>query len=247
VKLAELPGVAALEVHRSLPSTNERARQWIREGVAPVAVVVAREQTAGRGRGGRRWVSGAGEGLWMSVIVEAGGPELSPLLPVRVGLALAWRLERLPGLPAAGRKIRLKWPNDLFCGAGKVGGILCETVRDRVVVGVGLNCRVPKVEAAYPVGALVGVEPSALVPLVAAAVLEASSRRDPSLDDAEVAEWRRRDVLAGAEVVLEEGGRGTARGIDGRGRLLVSEAGGGTRAVVAGSVRPVAPLQTESG
>jgi BirA family biotin operon repressor/biotin-[acetyl-CoA-carboxylase] ligase len=246
VDRAELPGVAALEVHRSLSSTNDRAREWVREGVSPVAVVVAGEQTAGRGRGGRRWVSRAGHGLWMSVIVGSGGPGPTPLLPVRVGLSLARRLEALPGRTGE-TGVRLKWPNDLLCESGKFGGILCEAIRDRVVVGVGINCRLPEVDADYPVGALAGIEPASLVPVVTAAVLEASARREAYLDDAELTEWRRRDVLVGGEVMLDGGGLGTARGIDARGRLLLTQEGGGTRAVVAGSVRPVRPLRTEAG
>jgi BirA family biotin operon repressor/biotin-[acetyl-CoA-carboxylase] ligase len=183
----------------------------------------------------------------MSVILEGSGPPgPTALLPLRVGLALARRIEELPG-PWAQTGIGLKWPNDLFCGSGKVGGILCEAFRDRIVVGVGLNCRLPEVDADYPVAALLGVEPASLLPVVTAAVLEAGARRDPILDHAEVADWRRRDVLGGGEVMMEGGSLGTVQGIDPRGRLLVTEIGGGTRAVVAGTVRPVRPLRTEAG
>lgn len=242
---AILPGVSALEVHRSLTSTNDRAREWVQEGVGPTAVVVAEEQTAGRGRGGRAWVSGAGDGLWMSVIVAAHVTESDLLLPLRVGLSLAGRLEALLGPTPAGY-VGLKWPNDLFLPAGKVGGMLCERVQDRIVVGVGLNCRPPRLEADYAVSGLPGVEPADLVPVVTAAVLEARGVDRPRLDEGEVAEWRRRDVLADREVLVEGGLRGVARGIDPQGRLLVAGPGG-TRAVSAGSVRSVRPTQTESG
>lgn len=242
---AVLPGVCALEVHRSLTSTNDRAREWVLEGVRPPAVVVAEEQTAGRGRGGSAWVSGAGDGLWMSVVVEARDTDADPLLPLRVGLSLAGRLEDLLG-PSPGLDIGLKWPNDLVVSGGKAGGILCEGVQDRIVVGVGLNCRAPRVDVGYAAAGLLGLEPADLVPVVAAAVLEARAVETPRLDDAEVAEWRRRDVLIDHEVIVQGGRRGTARGIDRRGRLLVAEAEGGTRAVSAGSVRRVGPFQTES-
>lgn len=237
---AELEGVSALEVHRSIPSTNDRAREWIREGVDPVAVVVAGEQTAGRGRGGRRWVSPAEGGLWMSVVVAAHGPELDPLLPLRVGLALAQRLDAHPGTHRHA-PIRLKWPNDLFSVNGKVGGILCETVRNRVVVGVGLNCRAPTVPSPYPVAGLDGADPACLVPVVTAAVLAARSLGEPRLDEMEIAEWQARDVLAGVEVEAEGGTRGTAQGVDSRGRLRLVDPQGEARAVLAGSIRPVKP------
>ena len=236
----ELAGVRALEIHRSLPSTNDRAREWIREGVHPVVVVVAAEQTRGRGRGGRAWLSPAGEGLWMSVVLEARDPESTRLLPLRVGLALARGLDAMPeraGLPA----LRLKWPNDLFSDQGKVGGILCESLGDRLVVGVGLNCRPPDVSAPYPVAGLGGVDPDALLPVATAAVLEASARTTACLRSPEVAEWRERDLLAGSWVEAEEGTGGTAKGIDVSGRLLLAGPDGAIRTVITGSVRPGQP------
>jgi len=238
VESTELPGVSALEIHRSLSSTNERARAWIREGVEPVAVVVAAQQTRGRGRGGSHWVSGAEAGLWMSAVVEGGDPERDRLLPLRVGLALAAGLDAMPAR-AHRPPIRLKWPNDVFSDRGKVGGILCESFGDRVVVGIGLNCSVPEVESDYPVAGLIGLDAASLLPVATTAVVESADRKAPGLEPSEVAEWRRRDLLAGTEVEAAGGVRGRALGVDRLGRLLVAEPGRGIRAVISGSARPV--------
>ena len=234
----DLPGISSLEVHRSLPSTNERAKEWIREGVRPVAMVVAGEQTRGRGRGGSRWVSRAGSGLYVSAVVEGGDPALDRLVPLRTGLALAARLDAMPGRSNR-EPIRLKWPNDLFYQGGKVGGILCESLAGRVVVGVGLNCSVPEVDAPYPASALEGTEPESLLPLVAEAILESTGCGESGLTTSEIAVWRSRDLLLGSEVVALGGVRGRVQGIDPRGRLLVAEPGGRIRAMMSGSVRPL--------
>jgi BirA family biotin operon repressor/biotin-[acetyl-CoA-carboxylase] ligase len=132
------------EHHDSLPSTNDRALAWARAGAPHGALVTADEQTAGRGRLGRRWASPAGEGLYASVVLRpeqvAPGPAWSArwaALGLAVGLGLREGLARwLPGL-------RLKWPNDLVCGRSKLAGVLCETrwqgPTPDVVIGFGIN------------------------------------------------------------------------------------------------------------
>jgi len=127
------------EHHESLTSTNDRALAWARAGAPHGAMVTADEQTAGRGRLGRRWVSSAGEGLYVSVVLrpERGWSSQWAALGLAVGLGLHEGLAGwLPGL-------RLKWPNDLLVGPRKLAGVLCETrwqgaVPD-VVVGFGIN------------------------------------------------------------------------------------------------------------
>jgi BirA family biotin operon repressor/biotin-[acetyl-CoA-carboxylase] ligase len=105
-------------------------------------LVVTNEQTEGRGRLGRTWLSQAGKDLAFSVLLRpAMPPEHTPLLSLAAGVATAEVLEQLPGL--AGR-VRVKWPNDVLLGDKKVCGILLESyVRggrlDWVVAGIGLN------------------------------------------------------------------------------------------------------------
>jgi len=133
------------EHHASLPSSNDRALAWAREGAPHGALVTADEQTAGRGRLGRRWASPAGEGLYASVVLRpaeylGGGTGWSPrwsALGLAVGLGLRMGLERW--VP----EVRLKWPNDLLVHRRKLAGVLCETrwqgSTADVVVGFGIN------------------------------------------------------------------------------------------------------------
>lgn len=127
------------EHHVSIGSTNDRALTWARAGAPHGAMVTADTQTAGRGRLGRRWVSPAGEGLYVSVVLRPaqGWSRRWAALGLAVGLGLR---EGLAGwLP----ELRLKWPNDLLIGGRKLAGVLCETrwqgpVPD-VVIGFGIN------------------------------------------------------------------------------------------------------------
>lgn len=104
-----LDGAWALEVHDSLASTNDRCRDWALEGAGPFSVVVAREQTRGRGRNGKRWVSRKDSGLWMSVLLPAPVQGPAGSTSILCGVCLAWALEEVGGV-----RVGLKWPNDLF-------------------------------------------------------------------------------------------------------------------------------------
>lgn len=131
-------------------STNDVVRGWLAEGTPEICVAVADEQTAGRGRAGRRWLAPAGAGLLLSLgyrPVWLSSPEVWQLA-ASSSLAMAEAAETEAGLPAG--TIRLKWPNDLVVatagddGLRKVGGVLGESeglgTRDpRVVIGIGLN------------------------------------------------------------------------------------------------------------
>lgn len=128
-----------VEVHRSIGSTNDRARALLEEPGGEGVAVVAEEQTAGRGRRGRTWQSPAGLNLTLSVA-------LRPALTA----GAAWTLAAATALAcrtacAAYAEVALKWPNDVVAGDGaKLGGMLLETTidGDRVgsaVLGIGLN------------------------------------------------------------------------------------------------------------
>lgn len=130
-------------------STQRLARllldQCVHEDEGPLPfVVVALEQTAGRGRQGRSWESAAGAGLFASLVFPVASPELLQLLPQRVAAALA---EYLGG--ASGRPCRIKWPNDLVFDRMKAGGILVDAsippqpAESWAVVGFGLNYQTP--------------------------------------------------------------------------------------------------------
>ena len=132
--------VAAVEHHRALGSTNDRARQIDAAGLGPVpALILAAHQTSGRGRGTRRWWTGAGAlafSLLFDVRTVAIGPRQSTLLGLAAALAVAEAVE--PLLP--GRAVGLHWPNDVVVGERKLSGVLVERLPSgRHVVGVGVN------------------------------------------------------------------------------------------------------------
>jgi BirA family biotin operon repressor/biotin-[acetyl-CoA-carboxylase] ligase len=124
----------------SVTSTNDAAKRLAQEGAPEGTLVVAEEQTAGRGRQGRRWIAPAGSSLLLSLVFR---PSLTPAglpqLLMASSLAVAEAIEDSTGL-----SVRLKWPNDILLGSKKVGGILIEAGlsgerTDYAVVGIGLN------------------------------------------------------------------------------------------------------------
>lgn len=134
--------VATVEDHETLSSTSDRALTLAAQGEVPLPLlVVAAEQTAGRGRGSNRWWSPRG-GLMFSLAVEAPPSKLPPArwpqIALVSGLAVCEALEDF--VPRA--DLRLKWPNDVYLAGRKVCGILSESVpgcRDRIVIGIGIN------------------------------------------------------------------------------------------------------------
>jgi BirA family biotin operon repressor/biotin-[acetyl-CoA-carboxylase] ligase len=122
----------------SIDSTNIEALRQARLGADEGMCIVARQQTAGRGRHGRRWVSPKDAGLYLSIILR---PKLDakflPLITLVSGVAVHDVLTEL------GLKPDIKWPNDVHVNEKKISGILAETGEGKsglaVVVGIGLN------------------------------------------------------------------------------------------------------------
>jgi BirA family transcriptional regulator, biotin operon repressor / biotin---[acetyl-CoA-carboxylase] ligase len=140
---AELAGtVFARKLHfvRATGSTNSDAIAAAREGAPHGSVYFADEQLAGRGRGDHGWISVAGEGLYVSVLLRPQIPASRlALLPLAAGLAAAEAIRAVSGLD-----VDLRWPNDLLIGARKAGGILVEASHEPkglpyAVVGIGIN------------------------------------------------------------------------------------------------------------
>lgn len=132
-------------------STNDEVRRRAEAGAEARLVVMADEQTRGRGRHGRDWTSPAGN-LYASVLLAANGPlAASAQLSFVAGLALADALERHA---PEGTVIRLKWPNDVLIGRAKVAGILLETVGTGVIIGTGVNIASYPGDTPYPATSL---------------------------------------------------------------------------------------------
>jgi len=241
VELLDLP----LVVISSVDSTQRLARTILDRHLEddeepPRTFVVALEQTAGRGRRERRWESGAGLGLWGTLLAPVDEADLATL-PVRLGVAVASELERF--VPA----VRVKWPNDLVVDDRKLGGLLVEAVRRGegrgwVLCGLGLNLGDPAGDgladrAASIRGSVSGRAPglAELVAPVAAAmqreVLTPSSGwRDDFLG--------RCAQRAGDRVRVELDGEtieGTFAGLDDRGAALL-DTDAGRRIVTSGDL-----------
>ncbi|MFO7782926.1 MAG: biotin--[acetyl-CoA-carboxylase] ligase [Spirochaetia bacterium] len=123
--------------YESVDSTNAAARAWLKSADSPPGsgIVVADEQTAGRGRFGRRWETPPGTSVAMSLIVESPSPVG---LPQAAGVAAASAIQ-----PLVSGHVGLKWPNDVEIDGRKVAGILIEhqplAGAAHYVVGIGIN------------------------------------------------------------------------------------------------------------
>jgi BirA family biotin operon repressor/biotin-[acetyl-CoA-carboxylase] ligase len=200
--------------------------------------VTAAEQTAGRGRQGRRWSAPAGSALLMSLLLRSqpteDGEQLAPLLPLIAALAVC---------DVAGDEARIKWPNDVVVergdGLAKLAGILTEGRPQEgwAIVGIGLNVAV-RIDELPPelhdIAATLGL-PSAEIEPTLELVLEALARRLGEPAETTLGAWRARDALLGRPVTWSGGG-GVAEGIDGAGRLVVALDGGGRVTLDAGEV-----------
>ncbi|MBW4506891.1 MAG: biotin--[acetyl-CoA-carboxylase] ligase [Scytonematopsis contorta HA4267-MV1] len=128
----------SLHIFNSVSSTNQTLWELQTQGAKAGTVVIATQQTAGRGQWGRQWVSCDG-GLYLSLLIS---PQLEAVFSYQLTLASAWGIAnelRLRGVP-----IEIKWPNDLVINGRKLGGILTETkvqkgLINQAVIGVGIN------------------------------------------------------------------------------------------------------------
>jgi BirA family biotin operon repressor/biotin-[acetyl-CoA-carboxylase] ligase len=245
------PWPAPIRWLETVGSTNDVMKERARAGAPAWSAVVAPRQTAGRGRQGRAWLSPDGN-LFLSVLLRpALALDRAGILPLAAGVAAAG---------AAGEwgvDARLKWPNDVLVAGRKLGGVLVEATAgsgglETVVVGVGMN---------------IGLDPAAAPPALQGAItsVRAETGRDPGIAVAAAAvldrlalwydvlarngppavlmAWRARSVPWWGQAVEARCGdavlRGVARGLDGRGALILDLADGSQRAVLSGEVREV--------
>jgi BirA family biotin operon repressor/biotin-[acetyl-CoA-carboxylase] ligase len=250
MRAPEPSGLGRPRIHlRSTDSTNERARELALSGAPHGTLVTATEQSAGRGRGGRRWSAPAGSSILMSLLLRP-APRLLPLM---AALAVC---------DVAGERALIKWPNDVVLeferpehattGLAKLAGILIEGRPQQgwAVLGIGLNVAVElhelpaelrpgytaaaRHEPAPRPAASMGLAREQLEPTLAA-LLAALQARLAETPEQTLDAWRARDALRGREVAWSAG-TGRAAGIDGDGRLLVEMPGGGQTAIGSGEV-----------
>ncbi len=238
---------------RSTASTNEDAYKLALEGAPHGYSVIADEQTSGKGRLGRSWVTSPNTSLCCSLILRPNLPFIEfPKLTLTSGLALCKVVEKLTGLHTFG----LKWPNDVFCEGKKCGGILVEASSPAssndgpfVVVGVGLN--VNSVLPDFPVE-LQKIVTSMLIQtekrfstqevfvLLRESLLKQLKIHEEQGFEAILTQWRKRDVLYGKEMqwLTTENKliTGIGLGPEDNGQLLVKDRKGKLHTILSGDV-----------
>ncbi|HLC02407.1 MAG TPA: biotin--[acetyl-CoA-carboxylase] ligase [Anaerolineales bacterium] len=239
---------------RSIDSTNAKALELAAVGAPHGSLVVAEEQTAGRGRAGRRWFTPSGSGIALSLLLRwdppAGGT--SGALSVFGALGVAEAAEQ------AGADARIKWPNDVLVGGRKVAGVLVEAQWQgsslaSAVVGIGVNVGEGSVpapdEVDYPAGCLeqaVGrpIDPQAFL----LELIRAAGRWYPKLGSLEMLEaWESRLAFRGTEVAVMDSGvrrQGRLVGLDEDGHLLL-ETAGGQQLVIGPTAAELRPIDSE--
>ncbi len=243
-----LPPAYRLVALASIDSTNEEAKRRARAGAADKTLVWAATQTAGRGRGGRLWVSPPGN-LYLSLVLR---PDCPPRRAVELGfvaaVALGSALRPFTGdLPVA-----FKWPNDVLLRGRKVAGILIEADSqnaarlDWLVLGVGVNVASHPAGTDFPATSLSaegrpGVSVEALRDAFAADFLAATEQWQRDGFQAVRARWKAQAVGLGRPISVRLPNatlRGTFIDLDADGALLLGgETDGGTvRRITAGDV-----------
>jgi BirA family biotin operon repressor/biotin-[acetyl-CoA-carboxylase] ligase len=233
-----LPDGWALVALASVGSTNDEAARLAEAGAPEGTVVWSREQTGGRGRRGRHWVSPIGN-LYTSTILR---PACNAPRAAELGFVAALAVA---DIVPAGREVRLKWPNDVLVGGGKVAGILPESsigqngLVEHVVMGIGVNVGfAPQTpEMRYPSAELGGSVETALEHLTAALAARLAQWRREGFETVRAA-WLAKAGPLGLEVDVklgEELVHGRFVGLDREGALLL-ETAGGPRKIVAGEM-----------
>lgn len=237
-----LPAGWRLRVEDSLASTSDLLLRLAAAGEPEGLAVLARRQTAGRGREGRGWSSPDGN-LFVSVLLRPGGPAREAAGYALLGaVALAETLDAFLPDPAA---LRLKWPNDLLLGDAKIAGMLCESAADAdggldfLVIGLGANLAVAPELPDRPTARLpVPAAPEAVAIRLLHRIEAWRGRLAVEGLAPLVAAWMARGPEMGARLTLRAGAAVTAGlylGLDADGALLL-EVDGRVRRCVAGEI-----------
>lgn len=242
---ANFPDPFRLILRDSVASTNDELQQLAKDGAPHGWVLLADEQTSGRGRRGNSWCAPGRENLTFSILLRPNEAKvLWSRLALASGLALAESLENF-GLQAG-----IKWPNDIWLNGLKVAGILVEAGADFAIVGIGLNVHTtefpPEIAASATSLALAMGEPPSRPELLATIIRRLAIRlrgigaEFPKLIQA----VNQRCVLSGNRVVLQTAKgpqSGIVRQLGVGGELLLETRGGIMPLIQADEVRIVEP------
>jgi len=238
-----LAGARTLQ-YDTLGSTSAEALVLARAGERGPFWVVAKSQSAGRGRRGNQWASPPGNLYATLLLLEPSPPAAAPQLSFVSALALHDAVAACA--PALGPDLRVKWPNDLLLGEAKLAGILVEGEKAPgfvVAIGIGVNCASHPPDTAYPAidlaaaGAL--VTPEQIFAALASAMPRRLAQWQRGEGFADIrADWLKRAAGLGRPIKVrlpESELWGRFDGLDEHGRLLLAGEGGLT-AVTAGEV-----------
>lgn len=244
------------ELWETIGSTNTRAAELAAEGAPEGVIVLARHQTAGRGRLGRAWVSPVDAGLYMSLILRPAQPQSQiPLLTIAAGVAVADAI-----CSACDLSVGLKWVNDIIYDRRKVGGILAEMPAARpsataarqlpqaVIVGIGINVNLKPEDIPEELTSRVDslariknedVDPNSVAAAIASAFEKTSELLNPSTSQQLTNRWRDLSITIGQMVVTENSDRrleGKAVDITDSGALILELADGSRMTLHAGEI-----------
>ena len=232
----------------SLPSTNDLAREMAQSGEGEGTAVVARQQTAGRGRQGRSWSSPPGHGLYVSLVLRPNiKPADSPMIALAAAIAVAETLEQDYLIPSD-----IKWPNDVLARGRKICGILVESATEAekllyAIMGIGVNLgqrefteELKETATSLLIESGQQVMPDEfLKPLLER--LEYWYRQATAQPSEVITRWEAMSSYAHNCVVRVEGSdsiiEGTTRGLTAKGALVIETASGHRREIVSGEVR----------
>ena len=244
---------------RTIGSTNDEAKLLADSGAPEGLLVIAEEQTAGRGRTGRSWITPLGQAIAMSLILRPSRlpADQATQLTMLAGLAVCQAVEQVTAL-----RPQLKWPNDILLSGKKVAGLLLETALrgdqlDYAVLGLGLNVSFapPPETVDFPATSLQAEAHTKVkrLPLLRA-ILEQLEALYPHVGDPDLSlykAWSARLAMVGEAIVVRtaEGDQaGVLAGATPDGALLLRQADGQTLKLLAGDVRlrPAGGFDSES-
>lgn len=238
---SDFPDPFRLLLRENTGSTNDDLLALGRVGSPAGLVLVALEQSAGRGRRGNTWFSSGGGSLAFSILVRPAEPKaLWPRLALAAGLAVSEAIERF------GVSSGIKWPNDVWVGGRKISGILVEADEGFAVIGIGLNVNTAHFpDEVAPIATSLNIETGVYVPLpeVLGAIVRCFSCRVNQIgaDFSDLLDAvRQRCVLTGHHVSLHTANgqsQGIVEGIAPDGALLLQTARGLESIIQADEVR----------
>ncbi|MEM1401005.1 MAG: biotin--[acetyl-CoA-carboxylase] ligase [Pseudomonadota bacterium] len=237
--MPDLPPGWTLHRHGTVASTNDLAVGLADQGASEGTIVLAEAQSAGRGRGGRSWVSPVGN-LYCSVVLRP-TDQMPQAANLSFVIAVALRAAIVSAIGPTGAQ--LKWPNDILINGAKVSGILLEAGRDSIIAGTGVNVVENMGQGSSPGATLIAHNPSATADALLHLYIAELDRRLQIWRREGFAPIRREWLDHGiglGEPIVARTGQDTLEGVfetlDPNGALILRQPGGTTSTILAADV-----------